>query len=59
MLFQLYGLRSIPTLPETLKTWLHGRITWMEVHSDAEDLSRLQDMVSKKPGDGYPIGDER
>ncbi|KAH7083584.1 hypothetical protein FB567DRAFT_87865 [Paraphoma chrysanthemicola] len=59
MLFQLYGLQCIPLLPESLRRWMFGRTRWMEIHSDVDDLARLQEMIIKKPGDGFPVDEER
>jgi hypothetical protein len=58
MLFQLYSLRSVSILPAPFTKWLEGRIRWMENISNPEDLARLQNMVAKRPGDGFPIGEE-
>lgn len=58
MLFQLYSLRSVPTLPAPFKAWIRERIRWMEYHTESEDLTRLQDMVTKHPGDGFPVEKE-
>jgi hypothetical protein len=58
MLYQLYGLRSVTTLPYALQEWLQGRISWMEENADPGDLARLQDMLRKRPGDGFSPGNE-
>jgi hypothetical protein len=57
MLFQLYSLRSITTLSDTFRDWIHGRIRWMENMTNTDDLARLQAMVAERPGDGFPIGE--
>jgi hypothetical protein len=58
MLFQLYPLRSLSILPQSLRDWIHERILWMEQISDPDDLARLQDMMAKRPGDGFPVDEE-
>lgn len=58
MLFQLYSLRSIPILPLIFKKWIQERTQWMETHTEPGDLARLQEMVLKRPGDGFPVEDE-
>jgi hypothetical protein len=58
MLFQLYPLRSLASLPRSLRDWIHERILWMEQISDTDDLARLQDMMAKRPGDGFPVDGE-
>jgi hypothetical protein len=57
MLFQLYTLRSISSLSNSFRAWIQGRITWMENMTNDEDLTLLQNMVTDRPGDGYPIGE--
>jgi hypothetical protein len=58
MLFQLYSLRSISILPAPFKAWIRDRIQWLEYRTDADDLTRLQEMVIKRPGDGFPVEDQ-
>lgn len=58
MLFQLYSLARITILPTPFRDWVHNRIAWMENISDPEDLARLHDLVSKRPGDGFPVDNE-
>jgi hypothetical protein len=58
MLFQLYSLRSISNLPAPFKAWIRDRIQWLEYRTDADDLTRLQEMVIKRPGDGFPVEDQ-
>lgn len=53
MLFQMYSLRPIHSLPRVFQDWIQDRIVWMENISDEEDLVRLQDMMQKRPGDGF------
>jgi hypothetical protein len=53
MLFQMYSLRPIHSLPRAFQDWIQDRIVWMESISDEEDLVRLQDMMQKRPGDGF------
>ncbi|KAL5115518.1 hypothetical protein ACEQ8H_006581 [Pleosporales sp. CAS-2024a] len=55
MLFQLYSLTYISILPAPLKQWIQDRIKWIEKISDPQDLARLQDMVARQPGDGFPV----
>jgi hypothetical protein len=55
MLFQLYSLSRITMLPAQLREWVQNRITWTESISDPEDLARLQDLVARQPGDGFPV----
>jgi hypothetical protein len=55
MLFQLYSLSRIAMLPAPLRRWVQNRIEWMENISDPDDLARLQDLVTKRPGDGFPV----
>lgn len=58
LLFQLYSLHTISLLPASFKEWIQERITWLENISNPEDLARLQDMIAKSPGDGFPMGTE-
>jgi hypothetical protein len=58
MLFQLYSLSRITMLPAPFRSWVQNRISWMENISDPEDLARLQDLVSRRPGDGFPVDNE-
>ncbi|KAF2825578.1 hypothetical protein CC86DRAFT_293941 [Ophiobolus disseminans] len=58
MLFQLYGMRSIPIIPKLLKAWMCERIRWMEYHTEPDDLARLQAMMAGRPGDGFPVDHE-
>jgi hypothetical protein len=58
MLFQLYSLSRVTMLPAPFRSWVRNRISWMENISDPEDLARLQDLVSKRPGDGFPVDNE-
>ncbi|KAF1847199.1 uncharacterized protein K460DRAFT_402562 [Cucurbitaria berberidis CBS 394.84] len=59
LLFQLYALHSIPHLPASMKQWIKGRIAWIEVNLDLQDLARLQDDLSKRPGDGFPVDEDQ
>lgn len=58
LLFQLYSLSTVPVLPAPFKEWIREQITWLEEISNPEDLARLQDMITKSPGDGFPVGSE-
>ncbi|KAL6709142.1 hypothetical protein ACN47E_001958 [Coniothyrium glycines] len=58
MLFNLYVLRSITCLPMTMKTWIAGRIEWIESIADSQDVARLQQMMRMRPGDGFPVGSD-
>jgi hypothetical protein len=55
MLFQLYSLSRITMLPTQFRAWVQNRIEWTENISDPEDLARLQDLVARRPGDGFPV----
>lgn len=55
LLFKLHNLILIPWLPSTMKSWIHGRISWIESNSDPYSASRLKDMALKRPADGFPV----
>jgi hypothetical protein len=55
MLFQLYTLRTVSLLPDSLRVWVQGRIKWMENITDVEDLKRLREMIAQRPSDGFPV----
>lgn len=56
ILFNLYALRSVTCLPKAMKSWIDGRIDWIESTADPQDITRLQEMMRTRPGDGYPVG---
>ncbi|KAF1943776.1 hypothetical protein EJ02DRAFT_453028 [Clathrospora elynae] len=58
MLFQLYALRWISCLPRSMKDWIQGRIVWMEGNADPVDLVSLQEMIRRRPGDGFPVSED-
>ncbi|KAF1921592.1 hypothetical protein BDU57DRAFT_510489 [Ampelomyces quisqualis] len=58
ILFQMYSLRSIDSLPRVFLDWIQDRTVWMENICDEEDLVRLQDMMRKRPGDDFPADNE-
>jgi hypothetical protein len=58
MLYQLYNLHSITILPAEFKTWIRTRIRWMETQTEGQDLMDLQDLVLRRPYDGFLIDDE-
>jgi hypothetical protein len=45
ILYMLYTIRPIACLPQHMKDWIEGRISWMEEQADPYDLMGLQDTV--------------
>lgn len=52
--FQLCALRSIPCLPDSMKSWIRDRMQWIESITNAEDIVHLRERLGKTPGDGMP-----
>ena len=40
-----------------MKSWISGRISWIESNSDPYSVARLKDMIKKRPADGFPVSD--
>ncbi|XPS69864.1 hypothetical protein M3J09_002116 [Ascochyta lentis] len=57
LLLKLHNLTLIPWLPFAMKSWILGRISWIETNSDPYSAARLKDMIRKRPADGFPICD--
>jgi hypothetical protein len=36
-------------------SWIQHRIAWIEANSDPYSISRLKEMVRKRPCDGFPV----
>lgn len=59
LLLKLHNLTLLPWLPYAMKTWIHGRISWIESNSDPTSAKRLQSMIQKRPCDGFPVSATR
>ncbi|UPX14778.1 uncharacterized protein EKO05_0005250 [Ascochyta rabiei] len=57
LLLKLHNLTSIPWLPFAMKSWITGRISWIETNSDPYSAARLKAMIRKRPADGFPVSD--
>lgn len=57
LLLKLHNLILIPWLPFDMKSWILGRISWIEFNSDPYSAARLKDMIQKRPCDGFPVSD--
>jgi hypothetical protein len=42
--WHLIFLPKLSMLDSDMKTWIHGRLRWIEAHADAESLSTLREM---------------
>lgn len=57
LLLKLHNLTLVPWLPFAMKTWIQGRISWIEANSDPHSAGRLKAMIRKRPCDGFPVSD--
>lgn len=57
LLLKLHNLTLVPWLPYSMKSWIRSRISWIETNSDPYSAGQLQDMVRKRPCDGFPVSD--
>ncbi|KAF3032710.1 hypothetical protein E8E12_001685 [Didymella heteroderae] len=55
LLLKLHNLALVPWLPFAMKSWIQGRISWIENNSDPYSARRLKDMIRKRPCDGFPV----
>src|SRR5690242_14127664 len=57
LLLKLHSLTLVPWLPYTMKSWIRGRISWIEANTDPYSAGRLKEMVCKRPCDGFLVSD--
>jgi hypothetical protein len=55
LLLKLHNLILVPWLPFAIKSWIQGRISWIEANSDPYSAARLEAMIRKRPCDGFPV----
>ncbi|KAF3053836.1 hypothetical protein E8E11_010684 [Didymella keratinophila] len=55
LLLKLHNLILVPWLPFAMKSWIRGRISWIEANSDPYSARRLGAMIRKRPCDGFPV----